>query len=253
MLSEKYLPNHLRQAALAANLLGDRVMDGAEAVRCGLAKRGVARTYILMEGCPKILGCALVLRGAGRQALKQVKRVLLFLVNVAYSLKLEITYMKERFATISADYIVPGENQLYSSSLCVNYGEPPFGRKVRPWNGSQASDSALRSLSGKVTAFDHQSLLITSVWMTEKTQCCPAEVKGICYYTRQDVSLGQFLHDSCFNLALNCQNPNCKKSVLEHTLCFIHGDGLVSITVRIVGLFFAYEVSNCTSHAEKNG
>lgn len=47
----------------------------------------------------------------------------------------------------------------------------------------------------------------------------------------QDVSLGQFLRDSCFNLSLKCQNPNCKKSVLDHSLSFVHNDGLINITV----------------------
>ena len=68
--------------------------------------------------------------------------------------------------------------------------------------------------------------------MTEKTQCCPAEVKGICYYSMQDVSLGQFLRDSCFNLSLKCQNPSCKKSVLDHSLSFIHNDGMINISVE---------------------
>ena len=48
----------------------------------------------------------------------------------------------------------------------------------------------------------------------------------------QDVSLGQFLRDSCFNLSLKCQNPSCKKSVIDHSLSFIHNDGLINITVE---------------------
>ena len=115
----------------------------------------------------------------------------------------------------------------------MDYGDgPSFGRgkPIRPWNGkntnsnssdpqssqndgSNHKDVGQRSISGKITAFDHQSILITSVWMTDKSQCCPAEVKGICYYTPQDVSLGQFLRDSCFNTALKCQDPACKKTV----------------------------------------
>lgn len=35
---QEQLPNHERQALLAAQLLGDSVIDGKEAVRCGLAK-----------------------------------------------------------------------------------------------------------------------------------------------------------------------------------------------------------------------
>uniref|UniRef100_A0A7S1Z8Z8 1-phosphatidylinositol-3-phosphate 5-kinase n=1 Tax=Ditylum brightwellii TaxID=49249 RepID=A0A7S1Z8Z8_9STRA len=230
LLNDPDMPNHERQAILAANELGDGVLDGYEAVRCGLAKRGVARTYIMIEGCPKHLGCTIVLRGATRQSLKQVKRVFRFLVNVAYNLKLETSYFRERCAKLPISYNVPTK-QICSSSLCVDYGQPPHGRKVRPWNGGK-SESTQRSISGKITAFDHQSILITSVWMAGKTQCCPAEVKGICYYSLQDVSLGQFLRDSCFNLSLKCQNQSCKKSVLDHSLSFIHNDGLINITVE---------------------
>ena len=136
--------------------------------------------------------------------------------------------------SIASEYEETLANQ-FSSSLCVDYGSPPSGRKIRPWNGGN-NETAQRSISGNITALDHQSILITSVWMTDKTQCCPAEVKGICYYSRQDVSLGQFLKDSCFNLSLKCQNPTCKKSVLDHSLSFIHNDGLINITVRSIAV-----------------
>lgn len=230
LLQDKTLKNHERQAVLAANMLGENVIDGTEAVKRGLAKRGVAQTYIMLEGCPKHLGCTVVLRGASRAALKQVKSVFRFLINVAYNLKLETSYLRERCARLRPEYQVKPEH-LFSSSLCVDYGNPPSGRKVRPWNGGN-NETAQRSISGNITALDHQSILITSVWMTDKTQCCPAEVKGICYYSLQDVSLGQFLRDSCFNLSLKCQNPSCKKSVLDHSLSFIHNDGLINITVE---------------------
>ena len=96
MLQDSSLKNHERQAVLAANQLGERVLDGMEAVKCGLAKQGVAQTYVMLEGCPKHLGCTVVLRGASRAALKQVKRVFRFLLNVAYNLKLETSYLRER-------------------------------------------------------------------------------------------------------------------------------------------------------------
>ena len=230
LLHDPELSHHERQAALAANMLGEDILDGSEAVQCGLSKRGVAQTYVLLEGCPKHLGCTLVLRGASRAALKQLKLVFRFLVNVAYNLRLETSYFRERGARLRPDFEVRPEH-LFSSSLCVDYGKPAGGRKIRPWNGGSNNEGSQRSISGQITAFDHQSILITSVWMTDKTQCCPAEVKGICYYSLQDVSLGQFLRDSCFNLSLKCQNPTCKKSVLDHSLSFVHKDGLINIEV----------------------
>jgi hypothetical protein len=230
LLNNPKLSNHERQAALAANVLGDDILDGSEAIKSGLSKRGVTQTYVMLEGCPKHLGCTVVLRGSNKAALKQVKNVFRFLVSVTYNMKLELTYLKQRCARLRPTFKVEKVN-LFSSSLCVDYGNPPNNRKIRPWNGGTNNEGMQRSICGQITAFDHQSILITSVWMTEKTQCCPAEVKGICYYSLQDVSLGQFLRDSCFNLSLKCQNPSCKKSVLDHSLSFVHNDGLINITV----------------------
>ncbi len=60
------VPNHERQAALAAQKLGERVFDGMEAVNLGLAKRGVVQTYSMLEGCAKELGCTVILRVRNR-------------------------------------------------------------------------------------------------------------------------------------------------------------------------------------------
>jgi 1-phosphatidylinositol-3-phosphate 5-kinase len=229
MLATENLSNHERQAALAAQKLGQIVMDGSEAVRAGLSKRGVTQTFVMLEGCPKHLGCSVVLRGASRAVLKQVKLVFRFVVNVAYNLRLEMNFLRASGARIRQDF-VDNPNFVKSSSICVDYDHPPLGKRVRPWNGGNGE--SLPKLENAITAFDHQSILITSVWMTERTQCCPAEVKGICYYSMQDVALGQFLRDSCFNLSLKCQNPNCKKSVLDHSLSFVHNDGLLNIMVE---------------------
>lgn len=233
-LSDSSLSIPERQAALAAQQLGQGVIDGVQAVKSGLTKRGVSQTYILLEGCPKHLGCTVVLRGAERAALKEVKTVFRFLVNIAYNLRLETSFLRERGARIRPDF-VERETHAFSSSLCVDFGpQPPTGsKKIRPWNGGNP-ENVPRPTNGEITAFDHQSILVTSIWMTEKTQCCPSEVKGICYYSMQDVALGQFLRDSCFNLNLKCQNASCKKTVLDHSLSFVHNDGLMSITVRAI-------------------
>lgn len=79
------LPNHERQAVLAARRLGQEVLDGRDAVVSGLMKRGVVKTLVMIEGCPKELGCTVIIRGATRPALKQVKNVLLFMINAVSS------------------------------------------------------------------------------------------------------------------------------------------------------------------------
>lgn len=42
---------------------------------------------------------------------------------------------------------------------------------------------------------------------------------------------GSFWETRVLILSLKCQNPICKKSVLDHSLSFIHKDGLINITV----------------------
>lgn len=167
LLYDTTLSNAERQSVLAADMLGEDIQDGYEAVKAGLAKRGVTQTYLMLEGCPKERGCTVILRGLSRKSLKQLKVVFRFLVNIAYNLRLESSFLKERCARLHPDYEVKPEN-VYSSSLCVDYGQPPSNRKIRPWNGGSSNDTQQRSMSGQITAFDHQSILITSVWMTDK-------------------------------------------------------------------------------------
>ena len=158
-LLSQNLANHERQAVLAARKLGQGVLDGMNAVQRGLAKRGVVKTYVMVEGCPKELGCTVVLRGASRPALKQLKRVLRFLINAAYNMKLETSYILERCGRLPPSYEIP-PTPCCSSSLCVDFGHPPNNRKVRPWNGGR-NDPAQRSISGKITPLDQQAILIT--------------------------------------------------------------------------------------------
>jgi len=47
------------------------------------------KTLLFMEGCPKNLGCSILLRGAPSPVLVKVKRALLFAIRVAYNLHLE--------------------------------------------------------------------------------------------------------------------------------------------------------------------
>ena len=134
------ISNHERQSVLAASLLSDKAADGSVAIRVGLAKRGVSRTYVLLEGCPKHLGCTVVLRGGGLEALKQIKRVFALSVSIAHNLRLETSYLRER-CVVLPEYQY-SQSSLFSSSLCVEYGRQPFGRKIKPWSGSAGAPNS---------------------------------------------------------------------------------------------------------------
>jgi 1-phosphatidylinositol-3-phosphate 5-kinase len=61
---------------------------------------GRKKTYVYLSGCPKELGCTIVLRGADRDTLGKIKRITEFMVYVVYNLKLETCLMRDEFAQI---------------------------------------------------------------------------------------------------------------------------------------------------------
>ncbi len=225
-------------------------------------------SYACLDGCPGNLGCTVILRGGCQSELKTVKRAAAFCVNVAYNLRLEVSYLSNRCATLPYAFLdsiysdgetkdiksrdnlnassfeeelknndaatsSPPPNRLpchlLSSSLCINFGDPPAGART---------GGAIRP----ATPYGHQGLNVTSLWMTSKTQCCQYEVKTInYYYTQQDVSLGQFLQESCFNSKLKCHNVTCKRSVCDHILSLVHGTGRIDISVGI----FPTDLNQC--------
>jgi len=124
-----------------------------------------------------------------------------------------------------------------SSSLGFGFGG---SRGVR---SALVAKRPVRPMSSQAT--EHQAILVTSVWMTNRTQCAPAEVKRILYYTSQDLGLGQFLLESCFNPTLKVHGE--RRSVLEVTQMFSHRTGRLSINV------FKMEPSKLTDPSSSAG
>ena len=61
---------------------------------------GRKKTYMYLTGCPKELGCTIVLRGGDMATLARIKRITEFMVYVVYNLKLETCLMRDEFALI---------------------------------------------------------------------------------------------------------------------------------------------------------
>ena len=68
---------------------------------------GQKKTYMYFAGCPKELGCTLVLRGGDENTLIKIKRITEFMVYVVYNLKLETSLMRDEFALIPS-YVTIG-------------------------------------------------------------------------------------------------------------------------------------------------
>lgn len=75
------------------------------------------KTYMYISGCPKELGCTIVLRGGDKSVLAKVKNITEFMVYVVYNLKLETCLMRDEFAKIpTSSEIEPKEAEVASLS-----------------------------------------------------------------------------------------------------------------------------------------
>ncbi|KAI9743600.1 MAG: 1-phosphatidylinositol-3-phosphate 5-kinase [Claussenomyces sp. TS43310] len=63
---------------------------------------GRKKTCVCISGCPKALGCTIVLRGASMPVLSKMKRITEFMVYVVYNLKLETCLMRDEFVLTPA-------------------------------------------------------------------------------------------------------------------------------------------------------
>ncbi|RZC61333.1 hypothetical protein C5167_023081 [Papaver somniferum] len=66
-----------------------------------------AKTLMFFEGCPRRLGCTVLLRGASREVLKKVKHVVQFAVFAAYHLSLETSFLADEGATLPKNHVKP--------------------------------------------------------------------------------------------------------------------------------------------------
>ncbi|KAF7716843.1 Uncharacterized protein PECH_006978 [Penicillium ucsense] len=68
---------------------------------------GRKKTYMYISGCPKELGCTIVLRGGDAEVLGKVKQITEFMVYVVYNLRLETCLMRDEFAKLPAQTTTP--------------------------------------------------------------------------------------------------------------------------------------------------
>ncbi|KAK4484175.1 hypothetical protein RD792_011396 [Penstemon davidsonii] len=63
-------------------------------------KRKPSKTLMFFEGCPRRLGCTVVLRGSYREELKKVKHVVQYAIFAAYHLSLETSFLADEGASL---------------------------------------------------------------------------------------------------------------------------------------------------------
>lgn len=113
------------------------------------------KTYMYISGCPKELGCTIVLRGADNGVLARVKRITEFMVYVVYNLKLETCLMRDEFAKI------PTSDDM--TKKCPPSGEKSGAIKLMASNESATDqNNDIRSKSTEKTQDGSSDLAVTA-------------------------------------------------------------------------------------------
>ncbi|KAM7459316.1 hypothetical protein LguiA_036310 [Lonicera macranthoides] len=71
-----------------------------EHITAGQGGKKLTRTLMFFEGCPRPLGCTILLKGANEDELKKVKHVVQYGVFAAYHLALETSFLADEGATL---------------------------------------------------------------------------------------------------------------------------------------------------------
>jgi 1-phosphatidylinositol-3-phosphate 5-kinase len=130
----------------------ERVLEQHEAGN--QSNRKPSRTLMYFEGCPRRLGCTVVLRGSCREELKKVKHVIQYAVFAAYHLSLETSFLADEGASLPK----------------IRLKQPGM---VRTASQRRIIDEGISLITQSPTETDSQALLETAAHEDEHTAPMP--------------------------------------------------------------------------------
>lgn len=222
-----------------------------------------SKTLMFFEGCPRRLGCTVLLKGTSREELKKVKHVVQYAIFAAYHLSLETSFLADEGATLPKLTIKPSarnegfltrnleckENLSIGNGIAASHVDSimrncsqaelcGFGAqeecqkgKINELNMDRIDENDISSdyLSA---AESKQSILVSfsSRCVTKGTVCERSRLLRIKFYGCFDKPLGRYLLDDLFDQDSCCSS--CKQPSEAHVLCFTHQQGSLTINVK---------------------
>ncbi|KAH7656449.1 1-phosphatidylinositol-3-phosphate 5-kinase protein [Dioscorea alata] len=104
----------------------------------GLGGKKMTKNLIFFQGCPKPLGCTVLLKGASGDDLKKIKNVMQYGIFAAYHLAMETSFLADEGAAISSTSPITVALLDKPSSINRSISTVP-GFMVSPAGGSQCS------------------------------------------------------------------------------------------------------------------
>ena len=202
---------------------------------------GFRKTFLYVEGFLEHLGCTLVLRGGTTEELTRIKDIVDFLVFSIYNLKLETSLFQDEYAMnpsiIDDDVASPAseaaeENpydravRLYKTAILSASPNVRFPIPFLLANRERAaaekggvpttevmeeSHIPLLLNADNLSPISHQNIIVLYSNNSPSTiiPCSPPRPHLIDYYRESDLTLGQFIEDTCLGSSTLCQE--CQK------------------------------------------
>jgi 1-phosphatidylinositol-3-phosphate 5-kinase len=235
----------------------------------GPGSKKTSKYLMFFEGCPRPLGCTILLRGASTDELKKVKKVVQFAVFAAYHLALETSFLVDEGATLPyfpTQTVAPSKLSTIDSSISSISGFtiPTASRAQMGRNDSTSNMAAhgnslqMEKVSGNLqqdsgesldshqqsvvdefppSSPDYQSILVllSSRIFSKGTVCEKPQLKRIKYYGASDKPLGKFLKDFLINTSTRC--GSCDEPMEAHEHRYTHPHGSLTISSKILKNF----------------
>ncbi|KAJ4958390.1 hypothetical protein NE237_025501 [Protea cynaroides] len=131
----------------------------------GQGGKKLVKTLMFFEGCPRPLGCTILLKGANGDEMKKVKHVVQYGVFAAYHLALETSFLADEGASLPElplksplTVALPDKPSSIDRSISTipGFTVPAAGKECQPTSEPQRSYSA--SSSGLVSPFSNASV-----------------------------------------------------------------------------------------------
>ncbi|KAI3779068.1 hypothetical protein L2E82_08529 [Cichorium intybus] len=209
-----------------------------------------SKTLMFFEGCPRRLGCTVLLKGSSREELKKLKHVVQYAIFAAYHLSLETSYLADEGASLPKMTIMPSvpQQEISNPDNSLELTEhdegvdsetffPPMENedveKVCDLLQNDEGDKDIEGCDEYYSATDNnQSILVSysSHCVINGSVCERSRLLRIKFYGCFDKPLGRYLQDDLFDQTSLCQS--CKEPGEAHVKCYTHQQGNLTINVR---------------------
>ncbi|XP_023772502.1 putative 1-phosphatidylinositol-3-phosphate 5-kinase FAB1C [Lactuca sativa] len=221
------------------------------------------KTLMFFEGCPRRLGCTVLLKGSSREELKKLKHVVQYAIFAAYHLSLETSFLADEGASLPKMTILPlvpqpemTNQEMTITPLGLELSESDVAVESRRFFAPMEEDKDVERVCdlmqndegdkdverGEVIiegseeyysgADNNQSILVSfsSHCVMNGSVCERSRLLRIKFYGCFDKPLGRYLQDDLFDQASLCQS--CKEPSDAHVKCYTHQQGNLTINVR---------------------